>query len=1128
MSQSVALTSPEQTALSGASTLKRYLSVVPDVVVATALINMATFEYSLASLTVDTTSAGWSSVAEGMTVYVGTSLGASDVGVYRVRKAGNSTTLYIGEVSSQDPGALPVDIRTASFANNQYITVVQRYDLFSVLPTIDASTAEIKEDFDLAPSTYNTTPPPIVNVTVNGVRNHLAAKIADSATLALTITASVTKWPTSSGSTLTYAYTYPAGFTGVSGSTTATLTATAPPGNYIVELTVSDSIGGATKRLIIINIHDDSTNPPLLISEMPTSDTRDRTGRRMSFPLYDDRMASLVDGGMVIYFEVPTWNGGDVASATRQFVGWVQRRNRQGHEALRDATIDIVGPVGILGQTYGTSQLFTAAASPATWQEVVPALSFETFVVWYMLRWRVANILRLFNYTPFSVAAAGQRLVSWKVDKGTVLQQLQTLATARSNFGANSEGELFYLRHPSLTPYGSRTTVIRDSVDASKYATVSISEDRIPHVSQVRGEGFSWDGSAAQDTPYLCDAPKTPGQGGAMETLGSQVVTDASELYQITGDYYAYRNNRYPSVNWTVQKNRDVIEPAEMPFVYVSVPDYLSPTDEAWAANVIPQSVNKRHNPDGTADMDFTGEAETHNLPADYVPIPETNDTIYSDPYDPLPIDPIPPPTTGEIIIPGAVPPVSPGATDPYVSPGLAAIYNTSTQGYAIYDIGPGAPVHTSRAIPSWFTAVSMMIHDRGEPFSRGMYLIGNNGTNSRVAYTPDGYATTPVWTMGTTISGIWTIIESVTGKPGQIVIKGGVFSAGAYADAWSVSATGMEVSRTATTITAKPAHVGATGRLIISVTGYSTGPTPPDNLARWVSPQLDAGTSWDVVSGWFVPGASYPGGESIGLYGARCIWWLDLIWPTYDAASQVTFTFSNDGGCGDTLGSVASLTATSSDYGATLNTPVALGTTSLTSGMSVGDLGVSIIAGNDAKASITNDHDGTGYRDANNGTATATYPIALLIPLWRIGSTSLSNKGINPNYFMAYAALYSGNSFVKVTGTGLTDISPSITGTKALATSALGLDSWRGKRVMLIAEVSGTRYIFYTSTTGASWSHTAMSGAVSVRARRYAKSGLEWIIALGSSTLKYSNSGGSSWSSKTVTGSAIYAEIYG
>ncbi|MGK3946752.1 hypothetical protein ABK046_51365, partial [Streptomyces caeruleatus] len=74
---------------------------MPETSVATARVNQAAFSYPLAQLTVDSTS-GWSGVKAGMKVYIGTSAGARDIGVYRVRQTPGSTTLYIGETSSQD------------------------------------------------------------------------------------------------------------------------------------------------------------------------------------------------------------------------------------------------------------------------------------------------------------------------------------------------------------------------------------------------------------------------------------------------------------------------------------------------------------------------------------------------------------------------------------------------------------------------------------------------------------------------------------------------------------------------------------------------------------------------------------------------------------------------------------------------------------------------------------------------------------------------------------------------------------------------------------------------------------------------------------------------------------------
>lgn len=139
MAQNPALTTPEQAALGGVSTVLRYLSPVPEVIVAQARINQSAFSYPLAQLTVDSTS-GWSDVKAGMTVYVGSTAGAKDRGVYRVRLAPGGATLYIGETSSQDAGELPIAIRSAGFADNDYITVLQRYDIWSILPVINPTT----------------------------------------------------------------------------------------------------------------------------------------------------------------------------------------------------------------------------------------------------------------------------------------------------------------------------------------------------------------------------------------------------------------------------------------------------------------------------------------------------------------------------------------------------------------------------------------------------------------------------------------------------------------------------------------------------------------------------------------------------------------------------------------------------------------------------------------------------------------------------------------------------------------------------------------------------------------------------------------------------------------------------
>jgi len=247
----------------------------------------------------------------------------------------------------------------------------------------------------------------------------------------------------------------------------------------------------------------------------------------MSFSLNDSALASIPDGAMLIYYEMPTWNGTDVTSATRMFPGWLLRHSRNTESGLRSADVDMVGPAGLMAMLKGTSQYLEYSSGPTTWQEIYPLNSMITFVAWYLLKWRADNLLRMFNYTPFSVERAGQGLPSWRVNPGTLLSQLQELADAAAgNFGCNSHGEMFLLRHPSMRNYATdRSSIVsRDALTTARYNRATIERTLYPNTSQVRGEGFSWDGTTVLPTPYYSDAPQVPGQGQSGDKLAGQIV----------------------------------------------------------------------------------------------------------------------------------------------------------------------------------------------------------------------------------------------------------------------------------------------------------------------------------------------------------------------------------------------------------------------------------------------------------------------------------------------------------------------------------------------------------------------------------------------------------------------------
>jgi hypothetical protein len=142
--------------------VKRYLSVLPYDVVYTAQVNGAPLRDAktngIYAIPFDNGNGTLADVQPGHTVAVGTTAGASDVGLLRIRKAPIAGTFYVGETA---PGEVPV-------ADNYYLTVFDDFTRWSVKPrlvaTKDGTEFEEYHDYDLAYDDQNRQREPIVNI----------------------------------------------------------------------------------------------------------------------------------------------------------------------------------------------------------------------------------------------------------------------------------------------------------------------------------------------------------------------------------------------------------------------------------------------------------------------------------------------------------------------------------------------------------------------------------------------------------------------------------------------------------------------------------------------------------------------------------------------------------------------------------------------------------------------------------------------------------------------------------------------------------------------------------------------------------------------------------------------------
>lgn len=769
-----ALAGGDYTALDGATAARWWLSVVNSTSTATARINQASFTYPLAQLTVNTTSGNWASVAKGMTVAVGSAAGLADRGLYRVRKAGNATTLYLGETAQGDLGLITQSIRNTGFSNTDYITVyLNRYDLWSVVPRIIAASGTIYEDYDATVGNDNKFPGPVVWVTINGGDRWAGFVDSGQTYRTVVLAASTYLWPTSASIT-SYAWTLPASWTVTGGSiSSSTVTARVPQSaeNYVAYLDVVENNGTTSRRVLNVWSHGRSgATAPLTITRF-NSDSYDRNGPTMNISLYDTGLTNIPTGAMVCIWYEGFWNGGDIASATTTTVGWVTHQEEHTKEGLRQTDLDISGVNKMLEKLGAYSQWVDNNANPTTWQQLPSTLEYVDFLVWWVARQRAGNLLQLFNYQPLQMSNLTGRLPQWKVEAGgNLLAQMRKLAWSYGAYvGCNPCGDIMVRQHPNMMAYSARGALAtRASLDGSMYNDVNLGRDIKPQVRRVRGEGFVWDGAATLPTPLLADAPgDAPGQGVQDERLQEQTVDNQAFLNTATGLYYAWKNNPVPSGNLSFNANWSVFYPAELQFVALATAANLRPDATALSMNIIPQSVERRHiyqaNGSGVEveiglDILLTFEGETSGVDGVTVPVPSQVSSL--PPYvPPVVSNPIP---AGEI---------------PATHNGASVLGVETTRVWASTNWGAGqSPSYTNITGTGlggtyWALALDPYSDFLGAPQSGnlGAWLLSSTG----LYYTSQILVTNPIWTSKYTPSPAATsgILRPSTTTPGVIYL---------------------------------------------------------------------------------------------------------------------------------------------------------------------------------------------------------------------------------------------------------------------------------------------------------------------------------------------------------------------
>lgn len=775
---SQALTSGELDAFRGAGHASDvWLSVVPAATVGTAHINQATFTNPVTQLTVDNTSVGWTTyVRRGMTVWIGTTAGARDIGVYRVRSNPTSTILYIAEMSSGDPGMLALSI-LRPLADNAYITVIRDWNLWSIFPVIE--NGEFLKDVDTPYTDQNELSgeiPGYINVGVHPV-GHM-----DGSTIDFTFTADVQWFETIGSASIdwTFANGTPGTATGAGPHTVSF-----PAGTHEVSVAAVSDNGGEAFAVRQVFAHDFAVNPPYSVKIL--GDRATKQGRRVSAEIIGTGLddTPLQTGAMVVLWEELYFENGDTLdSACTQLTGWIESISGGDDGGVPTYRVEIIQALHRLEQIRGFSQVLTATANPSNWQEVSPALCHFNFYVFYLLYWHT-TLLSLFDYDAQDFVEVVMN--TWANDPGDWYSTINRLGSfVSAELGQASDGTLYLRRKPSLMNNTDRNLLVERVTLTLNETTCDLAiipdmeRRQFPEVGQTQGFAFQYNYITGQKTGLKSYAPgEVPGQGGRTEQMPDQWVAHPSHLDLLVSNYHAMVNNPYPRV--TVQLTRSntvnalLTAPAEMYWIELEVDADHWPEGVAFSSRCVVEDVSITWNDDGTKDatLNLVPETNGNYAPAQQMPVTiddQTDPTTVQFPS----IDPI----DGTLLIPydnllGLPPASTPVVSEDEQVSGVLFAWSENAVGIAY---NPATPAFLIFWSPPTSETLQSLVFDRRSPRFTTDRLKGAlrlwAATDTNFYYCANALASNPAMLQRVALD-TNRLVRGVNGVVGGVVVYG-------------------------------------------------------------------------------------------------------------------------------------------------------------------------------------------------------------------------------------------------------------------------------------------------------------------------------------------------------------------
>jgi len=501
----------------------------------------------------------FSAVRSYQEVYIGTSLGADDIGHVRLR----SITSVDGT-----SGTMLVSANSIIWTDNMYITFMHDYKIRPKFSLI-GDDGTFYKDTDVIYSDFNTKPSPIciAGTHTAGFLNPtfiINSQLSDSYSMLAGVTFtnySASVYPTT-GVTIS-----------INSSTGIGTITFAQVGTYWVTYSVTDSNGKITETFRSYQVFSESVQPLTMTSFYIDSykDALSINSKTVQVTLHDEMSTVDIphDSLAIIWCEpeiiLPSLYTLNANPNYFVMVGYTRKciYSSQFDKGTASNQIEIISPDQVATDIYSFSMVLRAIPdAPDVWwkydNELTPTKAVQHFMYLHSTIMQLCDVLGLTNNNEL---VAIVELESGQ--KGTVLQMSSEYLSSRSirqYLSCDVAGRIILLPHKQLMIDSDRNSLpaymtIEDEDMAVDITIVNVPTDNtvLAHVSGMQFTGTFEDSGLPIVNPICAIAPnRTPlDRGSVVADMNYQVLSSQSQANQLAGRVMAAANNPIPEINIT-------------------------------------------------------------------------------------------------------------------------------------------------------------------------------------------------------------------------------------------------------------------------------------------------------------------------------------------------------------------------------------------------------------------------------------------------------------------------------------------------------------------------------------------------------------------------------------------------